>query len=171
MSEKYELIFSGQAIPGAPLEKVKANAAKLFHAGPAQLEKLFSGAPVVLKNNLEKKTGETYQAKLKSAGMICSLRVMGGAQKTAQPKAAPSKAAPAPQPKPTPQPQAPAQTVQEGSLSIAPVGSDVNPHEKAPEPPMPDTSQFSLKEQKGYLFDQDDTPAPPAPDTSHITLE
>ncbi|MTI12745.1 hypothetical protein [Sansalvadorimonas verongulae] len=166
MSEKYELVFAGQTTTGAPLEKVKANAAKLFQAGPAQLEKLFSGSPVVLKNNLDKTTAESYQTKLKSAGLLCTLRVMGN--KTAPQKPEPQKAAPKAEPQAKAQQKQPAT---EGSLSLAPTGADVNPHDPAPIPPMPDTSQFSLKEQKGYLFDQDDTPPPPAPDTSHLTMD
>ncbi|CAM3665082.1 hypothetical protein PAHA111176_13765 [Parendozoicomonas haliclonae] len=175
----YELVFSGQAVPGADPQKVRNNAAKLFRAGPEQLEKLFSGATVVLKNKLDQATAESYQQKLKSAGLICTLRAMG------QPAAA-TQAAPAPQPSepaeptstasptstpaPAPAPKPAEEPVQSG-WSVAPTGSDVNPHEPEPVPPMPDTSHLTLKEQKGYLFDQDDTPPPPAPDTSHLTLE
>ncbi|WP_281648684.1 hypothetical protein [Parendozoicomonas sp. Alg238-R29] len=164
MLEKYELVFSGETTPGAPLEKVRANAAKLFHAGPAQLEKLFSGSPVVLKNNLDKATAESYLTKLKSAGLVCSLRAMQ--QKPAPQPASPKTKSKEPAPKLSPKAKP-----EEGSLSIAPVGADVNPHEEIPVPPMPDTNHFSLKEQKGYLFDQDDTPPPPPPNTNHITLE
>ncbi len=158
MSKSFELTFSGETIPGADIQKVRNNAAKLFRAGPAQLEKLFSGATVVLKNQLTEETAESYQKKLKAAGMICAYREMNReAAVTATPKEAEVKEVAAEAP--------------DDSWSIAPTGSDVNPHEKQPEPPMPDTSQFSLKEQQGYLFEQDDTPPPPAPDTSHLTLD
>ncbi len=164
----YELVFFGKILPGADLQKVRNNAAKLFRAGPEQLDKLFSGSGVVLKNNLNQLTAETYLEKLKTAGLICTLRPMNTKPVETPEKVETSEKVSAP----TSEPQSVSQPDStKKDWSLAPVGADVNPHEPEPIPPMPDTSQFSLKEQQGYMFDLDDTPAPPVPNTSHITLE
>src|SRR5476649_860679 len=49
----YEIVFSGQLVPGAQLERVQANLAKVFQADAQRLALLFSGRRLVLKNNLD----------------------------------------------------------------------------------------------------------------------
>ena len=162
----YELIFSGQCTTGADIKKVRNNAAKLFKASPDKLDKLFSGTSVVLKNNLDEKTAESYIQKLKMAGMICKYRPMKSSQK------APTKAA-APKLK---QPAAPLSKNDEKpgqklDWSLAPAGANFNPLKPKAQPDAPNTSHLSLSEQSGYLVDSKDTPPPPPPDTSHLSLE
>ena len=173
-SPSFDLVFSGQIVPGADPQKARDNATKLFRASPQQLEKLFSGAAIVLKNNVDEITAEIYQDKLKAAGLICTICPQGSQpDDTATQTTATQAAAATAQVGATSVEQTIAQRVEHDipDWSVAPIGEDVNPHDPEPAPPTPDTSHLALKEQKGYLFEQDDTPAPPAPDTSHLTLK
>ncbi len=74
MTATYDLIFSGEIDDSVGEEKVRQNVAALFKASPAQVEKLFSGKTVVLKNGLDEATAKKYQAALKKAGAVCQLR-------------------------------------------------------------------------------------------------
>jgi hypothetical protein len=65
---RYEIAFSGQLVPGAQLELVKANLAKLFQADAQRIAQLFSGRRIVIKNNLDAAGAEKYRATLERAG-------------------------------------------------------------------------------------------------------
>ncbi|OZG74615.1 hypothetical protein BTA51_06375 [Hahella sp. CCB-MM4] len=192
---QYELVFSGQLIDGFDLAQVKQNVANLFKASPAQVEQMFSGRSVVLRNRLDEATANKYLAILKKNGARCELRMMG------QP--APAEASAAAKPAPSPQP--PSQAVpsaearppakeggkgvqtppgalpvagekvdtilQDVSWDVAPAGTQLA--EEADDLPTvePDTSHLSLAP-AGSDMGQKKAPAPPpAPDTSHLKLD
>ena len=46
--QQFEIAFSGEILPGAQLEQVKAAIARLFQADDALLARLFSGQRVVI---------------------------------------------------------------------------------------------------------------------------
>ncbi len=180
MSEKYDVVFSGKMVPGADEQKIKNNAAKVFHASLEQLEKLFSGKPVILKGSLPQSDAETFQSKLKRIGLICDIRTKSqpGTVNPANPQSEPTSTAP--QETSEPPPQAPAEkiaqepeteSVSDGAWSLAPAGAVIGTL-KSTEPPItPDISQFELASQEGYLVEADDTPPPEPPDTSRFSLE
>lgn len=64
----YEIVFSGQLIPGAHIDRVRANLAKLFHADAERIALLFSGRRLVLKNTLDQASAEKYRSTLERAG-------------------------------------------------------------------------------------------------------
>jgi hypothetical protein len=64
----YEIVFSGQLVPGAQPDLVKANMAKLFQADAQRIALLFSGRRLVLKNNLDEAAAEKYRSTLERAG-------------------------------------------------------------------------------------------------------
>ena len=66
----YEIAFSGQLVPGAQLELVKANLAKLFQADEQRLALLFSGRRIVIKSNLDAAGAEKYRSTLERAGAL-----------------------------------------------------------------------------------------------------
>ena len=53
----YELTFYGRLVDGVGLDVAKANVAALFKAAPAQVEKMFLGGRVVIRNKLDQATG------------------------------------------------------------------------------------------------------------------
>ena len=61
---RYEIAFSGELVPGAQLEAVQANLAKLFQADAQRIAQLFSGRRVVIKNNLDEAAAEKYRSTL-----------------------------------------------------------------------------------------------------------
>ena len=59
---QYELVFKGQTVEGVNLEQAKQNVGKLFKASPEQVERMFSGKAVVLRNRLDEATAKKYRA-------------------------------------------------------------------------------------------------------------
>jgi hypothetical protein len=87
----YEIVFSGQLVPGAQLDRVQANLAKLFQADAQRIALLFSGRRLVLKNNLDQAGAEKYRSTLERAGAQVQVVEMAG-QAAAEPEPAPAPA-------------------------------------------------------------------------------
>lgn len=68
MDEKYRLIFSGELLDGQHRAVVKRRLIELLKLKDGQVEKLFSGQPVVLKRDVDRETAARYQALFKKAG-------------------------------------------------------------------------------------------------------
>ena len=68
MDEKYRLVFRGELLDGQHRAVVKRRLAERLKLDDAQVEKLFSGDPVIVKRDADKKTAATYQAVFKQAG-------------------------------------------------------------------------------------------------------
>ncbi|OCX11390.1 hypothetical protein [Pseudomonas graminis] len=71
--QHYEIVFSGQLVPGAQPDLVKANLAKLFQADAQRIALLFSGRRLVLKNNLDEAAAEKYRSTLERAGAMAQV--------------------------------------------------------------------------------------------------
>lgn len=67
-TERYDLIFKGELVPGADPAQVKQNLQQLFRIDAAQVEKLFAGKPVPLKRGLDFEAANKYRVALKKAG-------------------------------------------------------------------------------------------------------
>jgi hypothetical protein len=74
----YEIVFSGQLVPGAQPDRVQANLAKLFQADAQRIALLFSGRRLVLKNNLDQAAAEKYRSTLERAGAKADVVEMPG---------------------------------------------------------------------------------------------
>lgn len=74
----YEIVFFGQLVPGAQVDRVKANLTKLFQADAQRIATLFSGRRLVLKNNLDQASAEKYRAALERAGAHADMVEMAG---------------------------------------------------------------------------------------------
>ena len=102
----YELTFYGRLVDGVGFDVAKANVAALFKASPAQVEKMFMGGRVVIRNKLDQATGNKYIAVMRKNGLVCEMELMDGASSS-----------PTPTPTPTPTPQtkvaSPAQSLKE----------------------------------------------------------
>jgi hypothetical protein len=66
----YEIVFTGQLVPGAQLDRVQMNMAKLFQADAQRIALLFSGRRLVLKNNLDQAAADKYRSTLERAGAL-----------------------------------------------------------------------------------------------------
>lgn len=65
---RFKIVFSGELMPDAQLDEVKANLARLFKSDNAKINSLFSGTPVALKRDLGEDEAEKYLAALQRAG-------------------------------------------------------------------------------------------------------
>ena len=140
----YELAFYGRLVDGVALDIAKSNVARLFKASAAQVDKMFAGGRVVIRNKLDRATADKYVAVMRKNGLVCEVDAMGAPQAAAAKSSAPS-ASPAPAPKapaPPSQPTTPAAKAtppsdekDSGGLKILPLpsnfavpGEDAEPH-------------------------------------------
>jgi len=194
MGEKtFQVAFSGDTVPGASLDKVKANVAQLFKAPAAKIEPLFSGKRFVIKKNLDEATARKYQTALKRAGALAE--VIDAAGPASEPeRASPPKSAAGASPRQAPHaPQSPGAgtlagaTVDEPGVVIVkpeqPEEPDINvshlsmdrpgatlvEHEEV-DPPQVNTAGLSLDEPGVTLIEPQET-EPPRVDTSGLSMD
>lgn len=64
----YKIVFNGELMPDATLDKVKDNLARLFKSDSARINALFTGATVTLKKDLAEHEADQYLEVLQKAG-------------------------------------------------------------------------------------------------------
>lgn len=65
---RYKIVFEGELMPGAALDSVKENLARLFKSDADKIDALFNGRAVALKRDLEDGEADKYLAALQRAG-------------------------------------------------------------------------------------------------------
>jgi hypothetical protein len=182
---RYEIAFSGQLVPGAQLDLVKANMAKLFQADAQRIALLFSGRRLVIKNNLDEAAAEKYRATIERAGALVEVCDMDAVEieeveMAPPPPYDPPPAASAPVAAGAPKPlvvaprdeyMAAFSDVEAPDFGIAPVGVDLQDEKPEPQAPKVDLSQFSLAPAGSDMGQAKTAPAGPAPDVSHLKLQ
>lgn len=126
----FQLVFKGECVPGTDTETARNNAKTLFKASVEQLDRMFSGQPVVIRNKLEQIQAEKYQSVLEKHGMVAYVQPMAGAKPATPPEAPAQKPVPEAQRRSEPVPGNDAQARQpsaQPSAKPAPAG-------KVPEP-------------------------------------
>ncbi|MCD5995841.1 hypothetical protein KDX38_20185 [Pseudomonas sp. CDFA 602] len=177
----YELVFTGQLVPGAQLERVRANMGKLFQADEQRLELLFSGRRLVLKNNLDSETAEKYRATLEKAGAWVEVLDMNAPLPIEEVELAPPPDAPtwlrSPavktgrlQIKPRDAYMAAFAEVDAPDLSLAEVGAQLVSPGVAPVAPALDLSRLSIAPVGSDMGPARTPDEVDAPDTSHLKL-
>ncbi|MDE1165898.1 MAG: hypothetical protein PW845_11025 [Pseudomonas sp.] len=174
----YEIVFAGELVPGAQLQLVKNNLAKLFQADDQRIALLFSGRRLVLKNNLDAAAAEKYRATLERAGarawvvaMAMEIEEIEMAPPPDEPGFVRRPAAKLPS-KVVPRDlyMAAFVDVQAPDFAIAEVGADLQDAKPAARPPALDLSQMSLAPAGADMGQVKAAPAPQAPDTSHLKI-
>ncbi|HSX72393.1 MAG TPA: hypothetical protein VLF16_15785 [Pseudomonas sp.] len=180
----YEIAFAGQVVPGAPLEQVQANLARLFQADAQRIALLFSGRRIVIKSGLDAAGAEKYRATMERAGAVAIVQALEVEEVEMAPP-------PAPEPVATPMASPAAAPMQHGSarviprdeymaafsdvqapdFGIAPVGADLQDARAEAQAPQVDFSQFSLAPVGSDMGQAKGAPAAPPPDTSHLKLQ
>lgn len=125
----FQLVFKGECVPGTNTETARNNAKALFKASVEQLDRMFSGQPVVIRNKLEQVQAEKYQSVLEKHGMVAYVQPMAGAKPATPPEAPAQKPAPEAQSRPKPEPRndAQAQPPAQPSSRPAPAGNVPEP--------------------------------------------
>ena len=70
----YHVIFSGKIADGQDPQQVKQQLTQLFKTNRGRIDKLFSGKPVRIRENVPYQTALEYQKTLERAGAICSIQ-------------------------------------------------------------------------------------------------
>lgn len=172
---RYEIAFSGRTVPGAQLDTVKANLARLFQADAQRIELLFSGRRMVIKNNLDAEAAEKYRSVIERAGAVVDVVDMDAPIEEIE--LAPPPAEPAPPAAPGRLKVAPRDgymaafaEVDAPDFGLAPVGADLQDEKTEAQAPRVDLSQFSVAPVGSDMGQAKPEPAKPAPDTSHLKL-
>jgi hypothetical protein len=90
----FQLIFKGECVAGTNPATARSNARQLFKANDTQLDRMFSGKPVVIRNQLDQDEAEKYRALLQKHGMRSYVQAMAPVQAGAQAQTARSNSAP-----------------------------------------------------------------------------
>ena len=88
----YQLVFRGECTTGTDLATARASAQALFKATLEQVDRMFSGQPVVIRNKLDAAQAEKYRLVLQKHGMVAYVEAMPGTQPD-EPRRAPAPAA------------------------------------------------------------------------------
>ncbi|MEP5324669.1 hypothetical protein [Marinobacter alexandrii] len=191
----FQLVFKGECAPGTHPETARANARNLFKASVEQVERMFSGQPVVIRNKLEEVQAEKYRAVLKKHGMIAYVQPMAGAPEPARPvpAAAPESARQrSAEPAGTEMPSSSPATrkvpdtepgerlpvagdkvddILSGSgLSLDPVGVTLMEHTEVEPPMFQHLEDWTLAPAGTELGVERELPPPVVPDVSHLSL-
>ncbi|MCW8890411.1 MAG: hypothetical protein OQL20_07125 [Sedimenticola sp.] len=73
-AQRYDIYFSGNTLEDTDLATVKEKIAKIFNANEEQLDYLFSGASVKIKNNVDQDTAVKYRVAFRDAGALVEIR-------------------------------------------------------------------------------------------------
>lgn len=154
--QRFEIVFRGDIVSGNSLADVKSRIQQLFKADSAQLERLFSGRPVVLKRGLDSETSERYRNTIHKAGALIEVRPMAAESEQ-------------------PDDNADSDASQEEGWVIAPVGADILTASERPEPPVQNinTSHLSVAPPGTDVLSAKERPAPVQceVDTSHLSCQ
>jgi len=163
----YEIVFSGESLPGAPLDQVRNNLARLFQADAQRIELLFSGRRLVLKSNLDAAAAEKYRATMERAGAVAAVVELAVEEiEMAPPPLVPGRARVVPRDAymaafsevdapdfgiaevgsdmQDPKPELVVVALDLSAFSVAPVGADMGQLPAAPVVAVPDISHLSL---------------------------
>lgn len=189
----YQLVFKGECAPGTNMATARSNARTLFKASVEQVERMFSGSPVVIRNKLDEEQAEKYRAVLTKHGMIAYVQPMPGSQSQAKPAPAARPASSAPEPAKTVSrpvsatPRAGAPDVAPGerlpvagdkvdeilagsALGLDPVGVTLVEPEVSEPPMFQHLEDWTLAPAGSDIGVERDLPPPIVPDVSHLSL-
>lgn len=154
-----EIVFRGDIAPGHNMQEVRDSLRELFKADDAQMARLFSGRPVVVRGNLDRPAADRYQQILLRAGAIAEIRQAREADGAAvEQQDTDGKAGAA-----------------ETGWGLAPVGADLlnDPGTSEEDAAEVDTSGISLAPVGSDVLENSerDEPQERQVDTSHLSLE
>lgn len=90
MLPKVRIVFRGEIMSGAAEATVRERVAQLLKASPEQMERIFSGKPIVLRKDLPGEDAPRYQKRLEEIGMRVYIVAEKGAEADATQPTRPS---------------------------------------------------------------------------------
>src|SRR5690554_4514303 len=186
----FQLVFKGECASGTDMATARSNARTLFKASVEQIERMFSGSPVVIRNKLDEDQAEKYRQVLHKHGMVAHVQPMPGSQPQARPAPAPT-----PEPQPASAVSAPAKAVSRSAspavepgdrlpvagdkvddilagsaLGLDPVGVRLVEPEEVESPMFQHLDDWTLAPAGSDIGVERDLPPPMVPDVSHLSL-
>jgi hypothetical protein len=189
----FQLVFKGECAPDTDMTTARNNARALFKASVEQIERMFSGSPVVIRNKLDEEQAEKYRLVLNKHGMVAYVQPMPGSQPSEKPAPAPEPTGTAPsavktasQPASS-QPSSNTPSVEPGdrlpvagdkvdgilagsALGLDPVGVTLVEPEEAEPPMFQHLDDWTLAPAGSDIGVERDLPPPMVPDVSHLSL-
>lgn len=117
----FQLIFRGECTPGTDSATARDNARAIFKASAEQIERMFSGNTVVIRNKLDEAQAQKYRAVMEKHGMVAHVQPMPGTR----PQVTPAPAASTDNSTRTPEPGSAAPETEPGDR-LAVAGDKVN---------------------------------------------
>ena len=81
----FDIVFDGSIINGADPLDVKGKVSKLFKLDATSADRLFSGSPIKIKQNVDRKTAMQYQSAMNQAGARVQLVIHRSSEQSAPP--------------------------------------------------------------------------------------
>jgi hypothetical protein len=167
-SGEFQVVFQGELTADRPEAEVKQQLATLFKMPAERVEALFTGKPVVVKNNIDAATAQKLAQTFRQAGAVCRVRGPGE-----HPPATPASSAATESSAP---PTDPAMTVSAASAGAAPArvagtaATAGDPNETIRHLDVPDTFGELAVDTADAPLEPPKAPAAPAIDTSGLDL-
>lgn len=174
---RYEVVFSGQLVPGTAREQAEEGLARLFQADARRIAALFSGQRVVIKQNLDQAGAERYRQALARVGAVATVMPMPEALEEIELAPPPADERPRAEP-PRPRLQviprddymAAFRHVDAPDFGLFPEGADLQDARPATPPPPLDLSALSLAPAGSDMGETRRTVTPVVPDIGHLSL-
>lgn len=172
--ERYDLVFSGELVPGFELAQVKKNLQQLFRLDETKVNALFSGKAIPLKKGVDADAANKYRVAMKKAGARVDLVLVSEASNTGpvkpqSPSSIPSPPQPAnPAAKETglttvlgaqpPPPKTVRPKIEAPDFGLSAPGAELlRPNERVEaQPVLVDISHLSVAPQEGNLVKEDE---------------
>ncbi len=145
--DRFDIIFAGELIEGPESAAARARVQRMFKASDAQLERLFSGKPVVIKKGVDLEAAAKYRLTFRQVGALVRIH----------PSATPAQGVAAKAP------PAPLTLLPANSGSLEELAPKLEPE------PLPDISDLAMSA-PGEVLDETPTPAPARIDTGELGL-
>lgn len=158
-SQRYQVIFSGEILPDQDLGQVKRAIAQLFKKELSEIERFFSGEPVIVKSGVDQVTAKKYEAAFKKAGARCELSLLSVAE---APVNNPSETESSEDSKPSQPP--------EPTFRVAPVGARIGPRESVERPPNLEIDHIDMLPVGSDIGDHEAVEAVELPSIDHIAF-
>lgn len=186
----FQLIFRGECQPGTDVETARHNARTLFKASVEQVDRMFNGRPVVIRNRLEQDQADKYRAVLARHGMVAYVEPMAESQPKETTPAAPAAEAPSqpsattestvtatgsvPQAEPGDRLPVAGDKVDDllagSNLGLDPVGTRLSDEHHDPAPMFEHLDEWTIAPAGEDLGVRTEGPPPMVPDISHLSL-
>ncbi len=74
---QFELVFYGELVEGFSPQQARTHVAQLFKATTEQVERMFTGKRVVIRNKLDAETAKKYVVAMEKRGCVCVIETTG----------------------------------------------------------------------------------------------